>query len=145
MPQEPTPAIPALTISTGALPALPLPLNASNASGEGDDDSDGNAVAAAAIGVHSPPYPKGIIHPRYPRQALARGIEGRVLLRFTVDTAGRPKQIQVVESTPQGLFDSAAITAIQQTPFQPGMDASGKAVEATLTLPVTFRIHQLSP
>ena len=49
------------------------------------------------------------VQPIYPTRALERGIEGYVLLEFTVTDAGIAIDPTVVESDPTGIFDRAAL------------------------------------
>ena len=59
------------------------------------------------------------VAPEYPPQALARGIEGWVLLEFTITTAGAVKDAVVVDSNPTSLFDEAALKAISRWRYDP--------------------------
>src|SRR5207244_1524451 len=47
--------------------------------------------------------------PDYPPSALTQRITGNVTLEFTVSTSGEPRDVHVVEATPPGIFDQAAI------------------------------------
>ncbi|GAB3505860.1 energy transducer TonB [Pseudoxanthomonas daejeonensis] len=78
--------------------------------------------------------------PEYPRSALRAGEEGAVVVRIAVDAQGVPGDVQVVErtGTRDRSFDRAAIEAARQWRFQPAM-RDGKAVPATVQLPVDFR------
>ncbi len=40
------------------------------------------------------------VDPRYPSKALKRRVEGYVIMRFTIDATGRPKDIEVIELSP---------------------------------------------
>jgi TonB family protein len=57
--------------------------------------------------------------PEYPQDALSRQISGSVLLAFTVDPSGATRDITVVESTPRGVFDRAAISAARHWRYAP--------------------------
>lgn len=57
--------------------------------------------------------------PEYPIAAAQRGIGGRVMFEFDVDEQGRPINIQIVESSPRGVFDHAARRAIEQFRYEP--------------------------
>ena len=59
------------------------------------------------------------VPPVYPRQALEDEIEGTVRVRITVDTDGRVKSAEVIESTPAGVFDAATLAAVKRWRFQP--------------------------
>ncbi len=40
------------------------------------------------------------VEPRYPSKAQKRKVEGYVVLRFTIDATGRPKDIEVLGQLP---------------------------------------------
>jgi protein TonB len=52
------------------------------------------------------------INPDYPPRALSRGIEGYVIVQFTITAAGMVKDVIVVDAKPKGLFDDAAVRAV---------------------------------
>ncbi len=78
--------------------------------------------------------------PVYPDTAREAGIEGRVLLRMRVGRDGRVVDAQVHHST-HPLFDAAALAAGWRWRFEPAR-LRGKAVEATVYLPVVFRMEE---
>ncbi|UAA37993.1 energy transducer TonB [Paraneptunicella aestuarii] len=51
------------------------------------------------------------VAPVYPRRALQRGIEGYVIVEFTVTKQGSVRDPIVVEANPEGIFEQAAIDA----------------------------------
>ncbi len=51
--------------------------------------------------------------PDYPRGAERRGIEGSVTVSYAIDENGVVVDAVVVESTPSGVFDRAALAAIE--------------------------------
>lgn len=55
------------------------------------------------------------VQPDYPADAAARGIGGRVTVRYQVDEYGRSMNLRVAYSVPAGEFDEAALSAIRQT------------------------------
>ncbi len=57
--------------------------------------------------------------PKYPLSAYKKKISGAVELNFVVTTEGTVKDIEVIEATPSGVFDKAAIRAIEQWTFEP--------------------------
>ena len=59
------------------------------------------------------------VQPIYPQSALARGIEGYVIVSFTVTKQGTTKNIKVVESKPSGIFDRAAMQAAAKFKYKP--------------------------
>lgn len=52
------------------------------------------------------------VAPAYPRRAQQRGIEGFVIVEFTVTKQGAVRDPVVVEANPQGIFEQAAIDAV---------------------------------
>ena len=57
--------------------------------------------------------------PEYPRRAIRLGVEGSVRLEFDVDTDGSVLDPYVVESSPAGVFDRAAIKAVRKFLYEP--------------------------
>jgi TonB family protein len=83
--------------------------------------SDSAALAANLKRLRSTP-------PDYPQSAIAQHISGSVTLEYTVDTRGEPRDIHVVEATPPGVFDQAAINAVRRWRYAP-MVVDGAAVD----------------
>lgn len=70
-----------------------------------------NAASRAMVDATAPEYPRG---------AERRGIEGSVTISFAVEADGSVADAQVVASTPEGVFDRAALAAVEQWRFEPG-------------------------
>lgn len=91
------------------------------------------------VGVHlpTPPPPRGIdgltgpgvytdgplvalvrVAPVYPTRAIARGLEGYVVVQFDVSADGRVAGVVVIESS-NSVFDNAAINAAERFKFRP--------------------------
>lgn len=58
------------------------------------------------------------VEPIYPRRAKLLKKEGFVELKFTILKSGYLKDIQVIESNPEGIFENVAIDALSQWRFQ---------------------------
>jgi protein TonB len=58
--------------------------------------------------------------PKYPKAVEALGVEGRVVVEFVIDTAGKvqPASIRIVEST-HAVFEPATLEAVAKGLFQP--------------------------
>lgn len=80
------------------------------------------------------------IEPCYPDQARRRHEEGTVLVRLVVDMQGQPKDCTVLKSEPAGLFDAAALEAVQRFRFRPGKLA-GQAVATVVHIPFAFKLQ----
>ena len=59
------------------------------------------------------------VEPNYPRRALRRGIEGYVVVEFTVNKRGRVEDPRVVEADPEGVFNQAAMKAARKFKYRP--------------------------
>lgn len=59
------------------------------------------------------------VAPVYPRRALQRGIEGYVIVEFTVTKQGSVRDPIVVEAEPEGLFERAALDAAMKFKYKP--------------------------
>ncbi|HEX7028711.1 MAG TPA: energy transducer TonB, partial [Gammaproteobacteria bacterium] len=57
--------------------------------------------------------------PEYPLAALQAGIEGHVILEFTITHTGSVEDIKVVEAEPEGVFENAAIEAARKFRYSP--------------------------
>ena len=77
----------------------------------------------------------------YPEEARRQGIQGKLLLGFTVQKDGQATDIRVVRSL-HPLCDSAAVRSLRATRFVPGT-RDGEAVRARMRLPVTFKLVNL--
>jgi protein TonB len=66
--------------------------------------------------------------PQYPPRASARGIEGWVLVEFTITAAGTVKNPVVIDADPPGIFNRAMLRAIRKWKYKPKIE-DGVAVE----------------
>ncbi|SVD91537.1 uncharacterized protein METZ01_LOCUS444391, partial [marine metagenome] len=67
------------------------------------------------------------VAPIYPARAASRGLEGYVILEFTVTRAGTVRDVFVVEST-SSIFERAATTAAYKFKYKPRV-IDGEPVE----------------
>lgn len=78
------------------------------------------------------PQPLKRGNPRYPRAAFRTGIEGSVLIDFSVDGDGHVQAARVVDATPPGVFEHAALDAVSEWTYQPlGVETQGMKVRLT--------------
>lgn len=59
------------------------------------------------------------IAPRYPIAAARAGIEGWVTMSFTINEQGRPSNIKVIDSVPEGVFNEQAVLALSKWLYKP--------------------------
>ncbi len=76
--------------------------------------------------------------PRYPADAVARKIGGRVVVLVHVGADGKPKSVKVESSKPAGMFDKVAVDAASKWKFNPPT-SHGKSVDGWVRVPVDFR------
>src|SRR5210317_1411133 len=112
-PDQPPPDMPqqqqdALNPEAGAISIAPVAVSADiDIGGIGLGSADGDYLPIVKVA------------PIYPRRALSRGIEGWVLLEFTVTRAGTVTDVRVLESEPPGIFDKAASEAASKFKYKP--------------------------
>lgn len=138
----PAVAPPTATAPTAeAVATTPVEPESSLATGLRADPGGSEPVAAATPGVQAaspapaPPVPAPAAEPpprqllvdaapAYPPLARGRGMEGEVLLGFTIDPNGRVVDPHVVSADPPGTFERAALAAAVKWRFEPGPDAT---------------------
>jgi protein TonB len=86
------------------------------------------SVNGIGIGVSDGEYlPIVKVAPVYPARAASRGLEGYVIVEFTVTRTGTTKDVHVVEST-SSLFERAAVEAAGKFKYKPRV-IDGEPVE----------------
>ena len=58
------------------------------------------------------------VPPRYPLPALRAGMEGQAEVAFTIQPDGSVRNVQLVSSTPPGVFDASAVAVAQRWRFE---------------------------
>ena len=99
-------------------------------------------VSGVGFGVSDGEYlPIVKVAPVYPSRALSRGLEGFVIVEFTVTQTGSVKDVFVVEST-SSLFERAAVEAASKFKYKPRV-IDGVPVEVPgVRNKITFEITQ---
>lgn len=82
-------------------------------------------------------YPVMRIEPKYPIQAAKDGVEGAVLLKFDIDAQGNTENISVVTSSPENVFDKAAIDALLQWQYESKSKVTSKGFMVQLDFLMT--------
>lgn len=73
-----------------------------------------------SIGAGGGDYlPIAQVAPQYPRNALVQGVEGWVLVEFTIGAEGQVKDPRILKSEPPGIFDESALSAVKRFRFKP--------------------------
>jgi protein TonB len=82
------------------------------------------------------------VNPQYPVRASERGIEGWVIVEFTISAAGTVKNPTVIEAEPGSIFNRAAIRAIRKWKYKPRIE-EGVAVERSgVQVKLTFELEE---
>lgn len=82
-------------------------------------------VASAAAANNDGPAVVKVVPPEYPRAAERRSIEGMVTVSIDIDEGGAVTAVSVVSSDPAGIFDTAAIKAVEKWKFETGQASTG--------------------
>jgi len=109
-----------------AMVAPPVSMN-TNIGGLGFGVSDGEYLPIVKVA------------PIYPQRAAQRGLEGHVVVQYTVTTTGDTRDVIVIEST-SSLFDRAAVESAQKYKYKPRV-IDGTPVEvAGVTTKIIFEL-----
>ncbi len=83
------------------------------------------------------PKPKYRSPFKYPKSAKKKGITGYVFLSLLIDTSGSVEQVQILESSPAGVFDDVVMSGIRNWRFQPAQ-YQGKPVKVWAKQKIRF-------
>lgn len=87
------------------------------------------------------PIPIAAFPPQYPHAQLLSGTEGWVRIGFTIEADGSVSDASVVDAHPRrGLFDAAALNAIERWRFKPRRNDAGEPVESRAAYTIEFTI-----
>jgi len=76
----------------------------------------------------------------YPRRARMRGTTGKTTLRLTIDAGGKVLGVEVVTSTPEGVFETAGRRVGRSLAFQPAL-RDNRPVRAVVRLNLVWRLE----
>ena len=114
------------------------PADLDNATPRPKFDFKGRKSGVFADGSYVPIFK---VPPIYPRRAQERGIEGCVMLEFSVTKVGAVKDPVVLWSIPSGIFDRAAMRSALKFKYKPQI-RDGEAIEVKGVLnQITFIIE----
>lgn len=85
------------------------------------------ATSLGAGGSDSDVVPLVRVDPQYPPRARQQGLEGWVVVEFTITPVGTVQDAVVVESRPSFVFDRAALKAVRRWRYNPKIE-NGVAV-----------------
>jgi protein TonB len=115
------------------MPDIAVTLNGGPAVATGWEPSD--------IGSDGDVVPIVRVEPSYPRDAIMRGLEGWVQVRFTINPDGSVADPEVVAAEPPRIFNREAVRAILRWKFRPRI-VDGQPVAREAEQLIEFRIGE---
>ncbi len=91
-------------------------------------------------GVESAPRQASNFRIRYPLGPRLRKEEGTVVVRVTVDAAGRARSLAIVESSGYTGLDQQALKDLRRARYYPARDSDGSPCAGELIQPVEFKL-----
>jgi len=82
------------------------------------------------------------VPPQYPIRAAERGIEGWVVLRFTITATGTVENPIVIDAKPKRIFDRAAVRALKKWKYRPRV-VDGVPIERTEEVKLSFDLDDV--
>lgn len=79
------------------------------------------------------------VAPEYPDRALNNRVSGSVTVQYVVDKKGYTTDVQVIDSTPPGVFDRAAMDAIRRWRYRPAR-YNGAPIEVPVRTRIRFEL-----
>lgn len=130
-------------------PEIDVPQNSASSSTQTlfnfDFNLRGDNLSGIGVGTGDGEYvPIVQVAPIYPQRARAQGIEGWVLLEFTVDRDGTviEESIQVLAAEPKGWFERAAKQSVAKSRYKPRV-INGEPVEVPgVTRRIDFKLAE---
>ena len=83
-------------------------------------------------------------HVKYPKEAIENNIQGRVMVRFTVEKDGEITDVKAVRS-PSPLLAEEAERVVKAMPKWKPAKNKGEIVRSTFNLPISFRLSSPQP
>ncbi|MBO7387046.1 MAG: energy transducer TonB, partial [Lachnospiraceae bacterium] len=83
-------------------------------------------------------------HMKYPEEAVKNNIQGRVMVRFTVEKDGEITDVKAVRS-PSPLLAEEAERVVKAMPKWKPAKNKGEIVRSTFNLPISFRLSSPQP
>ena len=115
--------------------AVPMPKPATSGASHGASAAAGLTPSQLAQNLKRIKY----VPPEFPAKALSQRVSGSVTIEYIVDTNGDPRDVRVVEATPPGVFDHAAINAVKHWHYEPVV-ANGVPVEVPVRTAIRFEL-----
>jgi protein TonB len=99
--------------------------------------------APAASPMNRAPSILAVMPPRYPRSALAQGIEGTSMVFVQIRADGTVTEARIERSSGNEALDAAALDVVRQWTFNPER-RNGEAIGSSLRVPIEFSLGHLA-
>lgn len=100
-----------------------------------------SSIGGVGFGARDGEYlPIVKVAPIYPPRAQQRGIEGYVIVQYTVTTTGETRDVQVIESS-STLFERAAVESAMKYRYQPRIIDGSPVEVAGVTTRIVFEFE----
>lgn len=132
----PGPIVPGVSPVAGAGSGFGVQVGAGGAGHGADRPKGASSTDTPRV---DPPRPRRRGPPDYPRKAREQGLEGFVALHILVDARGGVSEVRVLEASPPGVFDAAAVAAARGWTFTPAR-SGGAPVDAWVRQVVRFAL-----
>ena len=80
--------------------------------------------------------------PVYPLRAQQRGIEGYIVMGFTITTDGKVRDISVVDAKPENTFVRSAMRAVENLEFPPCVVNGQVTEQAAVSVRYEFKLKR---
>jgi len=87
------------------------------------------------------PVPKKVFRPKYSKVAEEQEIEGKIILKLTIDRKGNVIKAKIIKGLGYGL-DKEALKAVKKFKFSPAVLSNGKKVKTKITYTINFILEE---
>lgn len=101
-----------------------------------------NVPTFSDFGSNQQAMPLYRVEPRYPSRAMKQGLEGYVVMSFTIDQQGRPTDINVIEANPRRVFEREAMQALRKWKYQPKVVDGKSIAQVGQTVRLEFKLEK---
>jgi protein TonB len=91
--------------------------------------------------IVSKPIPKKVFRPKYSKLAEDQEIEGKIILKLTIDEKGDVVKAKIIKGLGYGL-DEEALKAVKKFKFSPAVLSNGKTKKTSITYTINFILEE---
>jgi len=106
-------------------------------SSDGIKDGSDNTTSPPPLKITKKAIPKKVFRPKYSKLAEEEEIEGKIILRLTIDKKGNVIKAKIIKGLGYGL-DKETLKAVKKFKFSPAILSNGKPVKTKITYTINF-------